>query len=533
MRYATRYTKKFALAFGLLLAGAGMILTGCDSVTDLSEANQNPNDPVEVASSQQLPGNLVNFSYQVIGNEAVRTPSLWIQQAAQNANEPAIDTYDYTETDPNNLWGWLYAGSIKDARNVQEAARSEENFATLGIGQIIEAWSWSITTDLFGDVPLEEAYQAGNPTPAYSEQAAVYDTVFAKLERARQNLAEGNREPLGSADLLYGGDTDKWISLAWALEAKFHMRLSESDFGAGLDGSGGRQARAQAALDAAQNAFPNGNADNAAFAFPGGDNKENPWYQFTIQGVWVNSHQLSSHYVGMLKDHEDPRLGIQARQVGAIDGSQSPPTAGAPGFSPAEFDPSEDFDPSDGTYQGHENGVDDTEGTSNVSSIGPYYSAQDAPLIWMNYAELKFIESEANLILGNGPAARTAYEEGIRASMNQLGVTDLANVDGSFVDDFVADRLTAYDNASDKLRPIITEKYKANFLRLTPYHDWRRTGYPELDPAANAETENGVIPVRFPYPNGEFNNNEENVPTDIGRGIESLDAPVDWDSGGS
>ncbi len=510
-----------------------MILTGCDSVTDLSEANQNPNDPVEVASSQQLPGNLVNFSYQVIGNEAVRTPSLWIQQAAQNANEPAIDTYDYTETDPNNLWGWLYAGSIKDARNVQEAARSEENFATLGIGQIIEAWSWSITTDLFGDVPLEEAYQAGNPTPAYSEQAAVYDTVFAKLERARQNLAEGNRESLGSADLLYGGDTDKWISLAWALEAKFHMRLSESDFGAGLDGSGGRQARAQAALDAAQNAFPNGNADNAAFAFPGGDNKENPWYQFTIQGVWVNSHQLSSHYVGMLKDHEDPRLGIQARQVGAIDGSQSPPTAGAPGFSPTEFDPSEDFDPSDGTYQGHENGVDDTEGTSNVSSIGPYYSAQDAPLIWMNYAELKFIESEANLILGNGPAARTAYEEGIRASMNQLGVTDLANVDGSFVDDFVADRLTAYDNASDKLRPIITEKYKANFLRLTPYHDWRRTGYPELDPAANAETENGVIPVRFPYPNGEFNNNEENVPTDIGRGIESLDAPVDWDSGGS
>lgn len=531
MKYLTRYTWKYALGLGLFLIGSGMVLTGCDSVTDLSGANENPNDPTEVASSQQLAGTLTDFSYQVIGNEAVRTPSLWVQQTAQNVNEPETDTYEYTEADPDNLWGWLYTGSIKDSRNIQEAARGEENFVTLGIGQIVEAWSWSITTDLFGDVPLEEAYQDDILNPVYSEQEAVYDTAFAKLERARQNLSRGNREPIGSADLLYGGNADKWESLAWALEAKLHMRLSESGFGAGLDGSGGRQARAQAALDAAQNAFPNGNADNAAFAFPGGDNKENPWYQFTIQGVWVTSNQLSSQYVGMLKNHEDPRLGIQARQTGAIDGAQSPPTAGAPGFSQEEFDPSEDFGSSDGTYQGHENGVDDGEGDENVSSIGPYYSAEDAPLIWMNYAEVKFIESEANLILGNGPAARTAYEEGIRASMDQLGVTEkLANVDGSFVNDFVADRLTAYDNASDKLQPIITEKYKANFLRLTPYHDWRRTGYPELDPAANARTDNGGIPLRFPYPNSEFNSNEENVPTDIGIGIGALDAPVDWDS---
>lgn len=506
-----------------------MILAGCDSVTDLSGTNENPNDPTQVASSQQLPGTLVNFSYQVIGNEAVRTPSLWIQQTAQNVNEPEIDTYDYTETDPDNLWGWLYTGSIKDARNIQVAARSEDNFATLGIGQVIEAWSWAITTDLFGDVPLEEAYQDDIVNPAYSTQEAVYDTVFAKLERARQNLSRGNAEPLGNADLLYGGNADKWTSLAWALEAKFHMRLSESDFGAGLNGGGGRQARAQAALDAAQNAFPSGNDDNAAFAFPGGDNKENPWYQFTIQGVWVTSHQLSSQYVGLLKGHDDPRLGIQARQVGAIDNSQSPPTAGAPNFAPEDFNPAEDFDPNDPTYQGHENGVDETDGDENVSSIGSYYSAQDAPLIWMNYAELKFIESEANVIVGNASAARTDYEEGVRASLNQLGVTSLANVDGGFVDDFVADRLAAYDSASDKLRPIITEKYKANFLRLTPYSDWRRTGYPELTPANNAQTDDGGIPVRFPYPNSEFNNNAENVPTDIGVGIGALDAPVDWD----
>jgi hypothetical protein len=519
--------KLTSLIAGTLLA-VFLVLSGCDSITDFDEINENPNDPTQVSSTQQLSGLLANFAYQVAGNEAVRIPALWIQQASQNTDPPNEDSYQYTEVDPNNLWEfWLYSGALPDAQNIQEAARSEENFGTVGIGQVMEAWSWMITTDLFGDIPVEEAFRQDITNPAYSDQEVAYDSVFVLLERARQNLAQGNAAPLGGSDLLYGGDLEKWTSLAWALEAKAHIHLTESGYSAGLDGASDRQTRAQAALDAALNAFPNGNADNPSFIFPGGESKENPWYQFTIQGVWVTTHQLSSNYVSLLKDREDPRLGIQARQAGAVDGSQSPPNTGAPGFTPEPFNPAEDFLTTDNTYVGHANGTDGVA-DEEVSSIGTYYSAPDAPLIWMNYAEIKFIEAEARLITGNGdPAA--AFEEGIRASLDQLNVTSLNGVDQAFVDNFVADRVAAYNAASDKLEEIITEKYVANFIGLEPFNDWRRTGYPELTPAANAETEGGVIPIRFPYPNSEYTNNANNVPTDLGRGIQALDTPVGWD----
>jgi hypothetical protein len=210
---------------------------------------------------------------------------------------------------------------------MQQAARSEENLGTVGIGQIIEVWSWSILTDLFGDLPFREAFRPQEITnPSYTEQAVVYDSLFSILGQARQNLDQGNRAAVSSEDLLYGGDFSKWKSLAWALEARLHTNLTESGFSAGLENGSGRQARAQAALNAAQNAFPNGNEDIPSFSFPGGTDKENPWFQFTIQGVWTTDYQLSEFYVGLLKEQEDPRLAVQARQTGAIDATETPPT---------------------------------------------------------------------------------------------------------------------------------------------------------------------------------------------------------------
>ncbi len=515
---------------GVLLLTVGVFVSGCDSVTDFNEINQNQNDPATAPSEQVLSGLLGDFSYQVVGNEAVRTPSLWAQQLAQNTPPPNTDTYQYQTADPNNLWEfWLFSGTIKDARVLQETAAAEENYGTVGIGQIIEAWSWMITADLFGDIPVEEAFQNDITNPAYSSQEVAYDTLFAKLEEARSNLEQGNAESLGNNDLLYGGDLSKWESLAWALEAKAHIHLTESGYGAGLDGASDRQARAQAALTAAQNAFPNGNADIPRFIYPGSEDAENPWYQFTIQGVWVTTQQLSSNYVTLLKNNDDPRLGIQARQAGAIDATQSPPNSGAEGFERTDFDPATHLSTSDDTYVGHENGSENPQAVRNVSSIGTYYSSPDAPLIWMNYAEVKFIEAEANQILGNSGSARQAFEDGIRASLSQLNVTDLNGVDETFVDNFVSERLNEYDNAANKIEPIITEKYVANFIGLEPFNDWRRTGYPELEPVPGAQTDGGVIPLRFPYPESEYTNNSTQVPTELGQGVNALDAPVGWD----
>jgi hypothetical protein len=309
--------------------------------------------------------------------------------------------------------------------------------------------------------------------------------------------------------LLYGGDLQKWDRLAHTLLARFHIHLTNAP---GNDA----QDRAQQALDALQNGFQS-NADDADFQYFDEVGSENPWYQFTIDGKWVFSRQLSEHYVELLKTRLDPRLPVQARQTGAVTSSGV-----VSDFTPAPITPAV-FDLDDSTYVGHMNG---TSGTliENISSIGTFYSAPDAALTWLSYAEAKFIEAEATLITQGAAAADPIYREAITASMDKLGI------DPADRDDYLASRppLTA-DTA---LEAIITEKYIANFLSLENFNDWRRTGFPTLTPVMNRpQTPSGIIPLRYPYPQSELSTNSASVEaTGVPAGFAALETPVWWDT---
>jgi len=92
----------------------------------------------------------------------------------------------------------------------------------------------------------------------------------------------------------------------------------------------------------------------------------------------------------------------------------------------------------------------------------------------------------------------------------------------------VQDRVDALNNASDPLEEIITEKYIANFINIEPYNDFRRTGYPDLQPVADGVIDN--IPYRLTYPVSEYQTNGSNVPGDVPRGPAGGTVPVDWDT---
>ena len=65
---------------------------------------------------------------------------------------------------------------------------------------------------------------------------------------------------------------------------------------------------------------------------------------------------------------------------------------------------------------------------SAASLPGSYVAGATAPSMMMTYAELKFIEAEANLMLGQTGPAQTAFEAAVAASV--LRVTGAANTDG-------------------------------------------------------------------------------------------------------
>lgn len=473
-------------------------LCACNDFIDI---NEDPTSPTAVPENLQLPAILGNFSYEIIANEPARTGTQWIQQTAWSGIPPSEDNYDVNSSDVDNLWNASYIDVMNNARELDGLATENGNHAYAGIAKVILAWNLSILTDLWGDIPYSEAFDTNNPTPAYDSQEEIYTAIFGLLNDALADFDEpdGVMEP-GIDDLLYGGDMGKWEKLTYTLIARFSLRLSNAP---GYDAN----EQAQAALNALQNGFAS-NDDDADFQYYNVPGEENPWYQFAIDSKWDTRNQLSAYYVDLLTSLNDPRLPVQARPAGAVDTNGL--VAG--------------FDDSDPEYKGHENG-EQGQGAAAYSSFGSFYSAPGAPVNWISYAEAKFIEAEATWMVSGADAAQPVYEEAISASMDKLQVEDsdaaayIASLPG----------LTASGNP---LKEIITQKYIANFLKFEPYNDWRRTGYPEIEPISNnPRTPSGAIPVRFPYPDSELQNNAGNVSaTGVPGGFPALEVPVWWDT---
>ena len=171
------------------------------------------------------------------------------------------------------------------------------------------------------------------------------------------------------------------------------------------------------------------------------------------------------------------------------------------------------------TYIGMQNNGT-TLNDSKVSWIGPALSTDSSRLNVVSYSDQKFTEAEARLIVSGAAAADAPYRDGIRAHMQKLGIPAAA--------------VTAYVNArpalntlADPLEEIINQKYIANYLKVEPWNDWRRTGYPKLVPVANALI--AGIPQRIRTPGSELSNNINQVTaTGIPTGLDGMLVKVWW-----
>ncbi|MGH8247541.1 MAG: SusD/RagB family nutrient-binding outer membrane lipoprotein, partial [Gammaproteobacteria bacterium] len=246
-----------------------------------------------------------------------------------------------------------------------------------------------------------------------------------------------------------------------------------------------------------------GNADDANFAYPGGANARNPNYTFVEQR---NQFVAAEFLVELLKARQDPRLPIMFTQIvyDSIRGTTRYPASAV-------------------RFVGHRNGAA-TLTDSTVSWIGPFFSAENASLNVVSYADQKFTEAEARLIVSGASAADAPYRDGVRANMQKLGVSTSA------INTYLA-ALPALNTRANPLEELITQKYIANFLMVEPWNDWRRTGYPAL-PSPVEQAMLPGIPQRVRTPGSELSNNINQVTaTGIPTGLEGMSVKVWWASG--
>lgn len=441
------------------------LLSSCSSWID-SSINTDPNNPSNVSMSSIIAPIEANLAY-VVGGDLTRITSVWMQQIAGLQSQSGDnDVYNISESDVNNSWSYnLYNPGMYNTKILMAKAVSQNSPHYGGIAKILMAYQLGVTTDLWGDIPYSDAFNAasGQTKSKYDTQQMIYTTIFSLLNSAITDLQSSTVtiEP-GAEDLIYGGDLKAWKKTAYALIARYKLHLVK-----------GGNATYTDVLTALANAYTS-NADDLKFKFGSAYNNSNPMFQFSQErGGYVGGNTT---YLNMLQATNDPRLTTyyELTDTSTVEGVEKLAYVGS---APGELN-------------------------SGASPIGSSYASSASSVYLMSYVEVKFIEAEADFKTSKIPEAVLAYNAGLKASLEREGVYD--------ADWFAANSITA---GTITLQKIITQKYLSSFLQLEAFNDWRRTGFPILGLAAGAFT--SEIPRRLPYPSDERLYNGVNMPTGI------------------
>lgn len=93
-----------------------------------------------------------------------------------------------------------------------------------------------VDADFAGDMPYTEASQArfgGTLTPKYDKVSELYDLWLSDLDKNVQIFTSAdatNQDKIGTQDVIYGGDWNKWAKLANSLKLKIAARLISQNF---------------------------------------------------------------------------------------------------------------------------------------------------------------------------------------------------------------------------------------------------------------------------------------------------------------
>lgn len=476
---------------------AVLALVGCDR--GFEELNVNPNLNDDVDPDQLLA--YAQFKLHTDYFNGVLTEvwglNMWMQvQADINGISSAGDEYFIGGDALDNTWRLYYSevlGNISQALRILED--DPEGANKRSILRIYRAYVFQRLTDLWGDIPYSDAFQAINDenvpdfTPEYDGQRSIYIDLMNELQDASE-LLDDQQPSFSAEDWIYQGNVAHWRRFANSLRLRMAVRVSGVE--PELASEHGIQLMAE-------DNFISSNFNGAHF--PHSSFARSPFFELhnTGQGMRNPSHFL----VELLKADEDPRVGWFAEHSPESIIQGAPDYFGVPNFLLASE-------------------IDNDELNSFTTSyIGEYFQDQDREGTILSFAESCFLQAEASM-LGWGGAMTTEeyFDEGVRAHMEFLGVED----------DAISEYLAGAGDFDGTTSHIAAEKWKTLVFTdsIELFSEYRRTGVPVLTDEEGEQVDLNRIPKRFAYPNSELSLNGDNV-LSVGEGINDFDTPVWWD----
>jgi len=513
----------------IVFIGAMMLGTSCKKYLDI---NNNPNNATSATPELILPQALTTTAGNLVSYNAYGA-----QLGGYSANAGGYGgfgtaiSYNFSSADFGGLWSATYDNLEDYQAIVNQAATQLPTYSYFyAAAKIMEAYNFQLLVDAYNDIPFTSALQgANNLTPSYTSGPAVYvglanmlDTAIAAIHAGQTGTAV---TPLGSSDVLFGGDVELWKQFANTIKLRLIVRAN------------GKATFTNTTFDAAgflttdalinpgytrDNNRQNPDWNNWVYSYTGSDANK-AWMPSTFIMGFYDGHKLVDSFRGKAIYYQFPNTGTNQLGVESVNTPKCP--SGSFWYS--------------GTNR---------DGKSAGSSIG-ILKGPEAGRPAMLAAESYFLQAEAVVrgILTSGDAT-ALFNSGIAASFNYLYEGPDGVVTGTPAADAVtyqADNAASYlanvdvaTTTAQKIEAIITQKYIAlNFISSDQaWDDYRRTLYPAIsygavpDPhqtfasTVSESTRPDKLPSRILYPSSEGAYNPANLP----KGISPFTSLIFW-----
>lgn len=343
-----------------------------------------------------------------------------------------------------------------NAKELLRFAQEENSMNYVALARLLRLLSVQQTTDVFGDMPLTEAYQSSSP--AYDSQESIYEWMKQEADELivlfnSAEVKQPSNRPMGqNVDRVFGGDMDKWKQVLLAVKARILLRdLPNRNTG-----------NATAVLAAAEEALAGWS--DPKYKFDGGSSveKNNMWGR---NNKPVNSWESRSNdllgaiptkyfienmmgYNPATMEFTDPRLPYlmeaRADDSGEVAYRYLEANSGMPPTHKIEWYPD----------------LYESVLTTDTSAI-----------TFITEEELHFIAAEAAYWAGDKNKATEHLRMGIESHMQRL------QVPAEETDAYLGNPDLVPGPANITLSSIMTEKYKAMYLQVEQWNDLRRYGY--------------------------------------------------------
>lgn len=510
---------------------AAFMATGCSK--NKFNINRNQNQPTDssvtydvvLPSALHASGSIIATQWGPIQN--------WMGYWARSGTyAPNVleETYQITTGFGNGIWNNCYDNNY-DYQIVQTKAKSAGGGFYEGIARIMKAHNFQILVDVYGNVPYSQALKGGgNPTPSYDNGLAIYQDLFRQVDTAINLIeaavvtSDNANKNIQTNDIIFGGDKGKWIRFANTLKLRWLIHC----YAVAAINKPAEIARINAKLDPSTGQ-PYGylQAGEDVQVQPGYKaDRPNPFYNVYIattsgvqsaNNVYYRANKWGIDYYAWNGDPRRARFYVAGSNglVGVQYGLPPVTTNAAP----------------------------------TLAGIGPGVGkTNSSPQAIMIAAESFFLQAEARQrnIITTGPTAAALLTSAITESFRYVGATGAASYiagNASYPDVDINGVAQGTGGPVGGLFTILSQKWFAlnatNTLEI--WTDYRRVPYTEVatniiaTPAANdapndrfvygdggafdpgppisvsPQNTSTKIPVRYLYPQSEYNYNAANV----------------------